>query len=401
MMHKSMTNSLAGALPALRGPTVDVSSETRRRVIIAQGTPELYQGHADTVLLPDGKTMFCVWSLNHGWGEAFLRRSDDAGLTWQEVAIPEDWNTWQTITSRPNGTLGGTSRGWLPMIHYLADPNGQQRLFIFDRGKDDRLIQSVSEDGGQTWSPMRPNGLHGIEPSMNIIPSCDGTKLLMWNTDWTPGVYQAESFDGGLTWINEREVIATDDLPGVKMIEPGVIRSPDGRQLLMFIRDFAQERTYNSLFAVSEDEGQTWSRPRRLSAELTGDRHCPIYAPDGRLVVLMRDMLLNGSSPTEGHFIAWVGTWDDIVAGRSGQYRVKLLHSHAEPNVRDCGYPSVQLLPDGTLVTTTYIKYAPGPERHSVVSVRFKLNELDAMLAAGMGLLHPLAVNTETGSGKL
>jgi len=45
----------------------------------------------------------------------------------------------------------------------------------------------------------------------------------------------------------------------------------------------------------------------------------------------------------------------------------------------DCGYPGVELLPDGTFVATTYIKYRPGPEKNSVVSTRFKLSETDAM----------------------
>jgi len=79
-------------------------------------------------------------------------------------------------------------------------------------------------------------------------------------------------------------------------------------------------------------------------------------------------------SPTRGHFVAWVGTYDDIKQGKSGQYRIKLLHSYAG---RDCGYPGMALLPDGTIVATTYIKYAAGKKRHSVVSTRFKLKEID------------------------
>ena len=81
-------------------------------------------------------------------------------------------------------------------------------------------------------------------------------------------------------------------------------------------------------------------------------------------------------SPTRGSFVAWVGTYDDIIAGRPGQYRIKLLHQHG-PNSRDCGYPGLELLPDGTLVATTYVKYRPGSEKNSVVSVRFKLEDID------------------------
>jgi hypothetical protein len=93
------------------------------------------------------------------------------------------------------------------------------------------------------------------------------------------------------------------------------------------------------------------------------------------MVVAFRDQALG--SETAGHFVAWVGTYNDLKNSKPGQYRIKLLHSHAK-NKWDCGYPGVELLPDGTIVATTYIKYADGPEKHSVVSVRFKLDEADA-----------------------
>jgi hypothetical protein len=49
--------------------------------------------------------------------------------------------------------------------------------------------------------------------------------------------------------------------------------------------------------------------------------------------------------------------------------------------VWDCGYPGVEVLPDGTIVATTYLKYTDGPEKNSVVSTRFNLAELDAVAA--------------------
>ena len=83
-------------------------------------------------------------------------------------------------------------------------------------------------------------------------------------------------------------------------------------------------------------------------------------------------------SATKGHFVAWVGTYDDIKLGKPGQYRIKLLHSYA---AGDCGYPGLELLPDGTLVATTYIKYRPGAEKQSDVSTRFTLAETDRLAA--------------------
>ena len=47
-------------------PMIDLCDETHRHVIIAQGTPESYKGHPTTLLMPDQKTMFCVYPLGHG-----------------------------------------------------------------------------------------------------------------------------------------------------------------------------------------------------------------------------------------------------------------------------------------------------------------------------------------------
>ena len=44
---------------------------------------------------------------------------------------------------------------------------------------------------------------------------------------------------------------------------------------------------------------------------------------------------------------------------------------------RDCGYPAIELLPDGTIVTTTYGSWIEGKPPF-LASVRFKIQELDA-----------------------
>jgi hypothetical protein len=67
-----------------------------------------------------------------------------------------------------------------------------------------------------------------------------------------------------------------------------------------------------------------------------------------------------------------VGTYNDIKQNKPGQFRVKLLHSHAG---WDCGYPGIQCLPDGSIVALTYIKYEPEPNKHSIVAVRFRLTK--------------------------
>lgn len=62
-------------------PLIDISQETHRHVIIAEGTEDIYQGHPTTLLLPDGKTMYCVWSIDHGGPAGPMAVSKNGGLT--------------------------------------------------------------------------------------------------------------------------------------------------------------------------------------------------------------------------------------------------------------------------------------------------------------------------------
>ena len=44
----------------------------------------------------------------------------------------------------------------------------------------------------------------------------------------------------------------------------------------------------------------------------------------------------------------------------------------------DCAYPGVEILPDGTIVTTTYGHWSEGQSPY-IVSVRLTLQELDLL----------------------
>jgi hypothetical protein len=364
MMALCLATGKAGeALP----PWADLSAETSRQVVIARGDAETYQGHPTTLLMPDGKTMYCVWSYSHGGECGPMKRSDDGGLTWSDLLdVPANWSTVRNC----------------PAIFRLTDPSGTSRLFVFaGQGPDGNMHQSWSEDGGRTWTPMQSNGLLCVMPFCTIVSVDGGRRLLGQTNIRRPGetievrsnvVAQSFSDDGGFTW-SSWEIVA--DLPGLKPCEPFIVRSPKGDQLMALIRE--NSRKAGSLFMTSDDEGRTWSTPRAMPAGLAGDRHMAAYAPDGRLVVCFRDM--GNDSPTKNHFVAWIGRYEDILRGASGQYRLKLLHSYKGS---DCGYPGLELLPDGTFVATTYIKYREGPEKNSVVSVRFKLEETDGLVAA-------------------
>jgi hypothetical protein len=68
-----------------------------------------------------------------------------------------------------------------------------------------------------------------------------------------------------------------------------------------------------------------------------------------------------------------VGSYEDLLHGRPGQYRVRLMDNRHE---WDTAYPGLELLPDGAFVTTTYGYWTEG-EQPYIVSVRLRMEELD------------------------
>ncbi len=337
-------------------PVVDISKQTQRHVVIAAGTERVYQGHPTTLLMPDRKTMFCVWSIGHGGPAGPMARSDDGGKTWKRLddQLPPGFKKHRNC----------------PSIYRMVDPKGKERLWVFSARPG--MPRIVSEDSGKTWTEAKPLGFGCVMTFSSVIRLKDGSYLGMYHRrdkKRVVQVMQTRTADGGLTW-SEPKVAAQVD----KKIpcEPFAFRSPGGKEICCLMREnFHRGR---SLMMFSTDEGKTWSKPVDTPWGLTGDRHMGVYAPDGRLVVSFRDKAIGSS--TYNHFVAWVGTYEDIRKNRPGQYRIKLLHSNAGG---DCGYPGMDLLPDGTIAETTYIKYAPGKKRHSVVSTRFKLKDLDKM----------------------
>jgi hypothetical protein len=241
---------------------------------------------------------------------------------------------------------------------------------------------AVSEDDGRTWSELKPIGdFGGIVAMASVERLATGDYMALFHDDGrflraggkaakppVFTVFKTLSYDGGLNW-KPPQAVATHQ--SAHLCEPGLVRSPDGKQLCVLLRE--NSRKQNSFVIFSNDEGRTWSEPRELPAALTGDRHVGKYAPDGRLFLTFRDTTLESS--TKGDWVGWVGTYDDIVAGREGQYRVRLMDNHKGA---DCAYPGLELLPDGTFVATTYGHWQPNEPAY-IVSVRFKLAELDAL----------------------
>ena len=352
----------ASQSPGYTIPVIDLAGEKNRQIIVDQ-EPGVYLGHPTTVLLEDGKTMLATYPRGHAHGRIFLKWSSDGGQSWSpRLETPKDWETSNEV----------------PTLFRTTDAQGVKRLLMFSNHYP--IVMTYSEDDGHTWSPRKPIGKFGGFAVASMVELGQGHYMAFTHDDGRYfedpkthkgqpekkfTVYKFESADGGLTWSMPEVAVKH---PVAHLCEPGVIRSPDGKQLAMLMRE--NSRQFNSFVSFSNDEGETWSEPVELPGAQSGDRHVGKYAPDGHLVITFRDTTRKSS--TQGDFIAWIGHYDDIIEGREGHCRLHLLHNEGIKN--DTGYAGLELLDDGTFVTTTYCAPKKG-QKPMVISVRFNLDE--------------------------
>ncbi len=352
-------------------PFIDLDQASERQVIVDKEEGQ-YLGHPTTHLLQDNKTMLCVYPKGHGKGGIVYKRSNDAGKTWSErLSTPASWSTSREV----------------PTLHRVIDASGKKRIIMFSGLYPTRM--AVTEDDGKTWSELKPVGDWGgivVMGCVEPLKTGKGHYMAMFHDDGrfigskprkdkvrTFTLYKTLSTDGGLTWSVPESVFAASE---VHLCEPGVVRSPDGNTMATLLRENARRK--NSHIIFSKDEGKTWTTPREVPLSLTGDRHTGKYGADGRLFISFRCRSPKQSvqdRPFEGDWVGWVGTWDVLVNGSSGQYSVRLKDNKKG---YDTTYPGVERLPDDTFVVTTYGHWTQG-EQPYIMSVRFKLSELDAM----------------------
>ncbi len=352
-------------------------ADTNRFSIVCYGGAKSYESHPTTALLDDDKTMFCFWNGGHVGFAGAVAKSTDAGRTWQRIddKMPPELKTFRDC----------------PVVYRLEGPDGKQRLWTFCGWFKDRndsanaMPRILSEDDGETWRNMPQLGekFRCVISFNSIARLKDGSYMGIYHrgpnacNDGRPlELLATVTQDGGFTW-NDPVVIARD--PAFSLCEPCVFRSPDGKELCCLIRE--NNRRGRSKMIFSSDEGKTWSDIKDTPLELTGDRHAALTLPDGRVLVVFRDVVR--TSPTYAHVAAWIGPYGSIKDGTGkGGYKVKLVHNHGGRQW-DCGYQGIHLRKNGEVVVTTYANYDWTPAgKPSIISMRFRVEETDRLLAA-------------------
>ncbi len=349
-------------------PIVDLDARSDMQVTVDREDGQ-YLGHPTTLLLDDGKTIICVYPKGHGRGPIVMKKSYDGGKTWSKrLPTPKSWNDSKEV----------------PPLSPVVDANGKKRIIMFSGAQDWVKIpirMAISEDNGNTWSELKSIGdYYGIVAMADCTPlSKPGHYLGTLHVRGPKGtmiLQTVKSSDGGLTWSKPTNIYQSAK---AHLCEAGIVQSPDGKELALLLRENA--RNYNSQIMFSKDDGQTWSKLRPMPGSLCGDRHQAVYLPDGRLLIQFRDRtpnnrLGNQLSPTEGDWAGWVGTWEDLKMGYEGEYRIRF-----KDNMHgwDSTYPAAELLPDGTLVCTTY-GYWDAKHKPFIMSLRFKIEQLDEVV---------------------
>lgn len=366
-------------------PFIDLDQREDLQVVVDREVG-LYLGHPTTTMLADQKTIFAVYPKGHGSGEVILKKSEDAGITWSErLEVPKSWADSKET----------------PILYQIERPDGGLRILLVSgipTGTGGFKL-AYSDDEGASWSEFKTyyddRQIMGVVAFASLIrlKKADGE----WDHRWM-GLFHDHNYrnyrvflsfgsDGELevsapeVYIKHREI---EKMAG--LCEPCALRSPDGREIAILFR--GNHKVTSSMVIVSQDEGCTFSKPKEVAGALRGERHQARYdVQSGKLVVTFRSYGIR-QNPDDRHWVAWVGSYEDLVSGREGAYRLCLKKNIGtvswNGNDGDCGYAGIEQVVDkqseeyGTFILTSYGHWDLDEVNHEpyIITTRFKLEDV-------------------------
>ena len=173
-------------------PVIDLTGDTVRDSVVAEGTATVYQGHPTTVTTEDGR-IIVVWCTPHGGHCGPAAESSDGGRTWTRIddRFPAGYSRHVNC----------------PSIYRLVGPDGKSRLWVWSEAKmrdtdgatdyqscrfdATRSMPSVmSEDDGLTWQEVAPLGEKFLctMAFTSIVRLKDGSYLGVFHTGASCGM---------------------------------------------------------------------------------------------------------------------------------------------------------------------------------------------------------------------
>lgn len=374
-----------------------------------------YMAHPDSILLKNND-LLTVYPAGHGKGPVLNKISTDGGQTYTS-AIPNTPASWENSRETPT-------------IYRLQFSDGRGDMLILISGNpkwpnektDGGFNCSLSSDEGKTWTEFQTfYDKTSDTPVVPIVAMASLTRLKengKFVDKWMGLFHDADFYNyktiltideaGNPHWSKPEKYFSAhrEIEKKANMCEVEVIRSNGGTGDELCLLARSNSKKMNSLISFSSDEGATWSEPREVPAALNGERHKAEYTSDGRLFIMFRSIERGqkaAANPEAGAekrgwmsegWIAWVGTYDDLKNGSEGQYRIKMAHTYlngqTEPQYSangDTGYCGNTVLPDGTIVASTYGCFDPNKKtadgkklRTYIASKRIRLADTDALL---------------------
>ncbi len=169
-------------------------------------------------------------------GTILCGSSREAGMR-QHDSHEEPYWTWTAWVERsPNGGKSWSLQGPIvfPGVNYgVIQPtlwetqSGQIRMLLRSTKKIGFICESVSSDGGLTWSPAKATALPNPNSALDAVKMRDGTVALVYNHSRTARspLNIAFSHDDGITWGAPNIL---EDGPG-EYSYPAIIQSTDGK----------------------------------------------------------------------------------------------------------------------------------------------------------------------------
>jgi hypothetical protein len=221
------------------------------------------------------------WAHGAGKNGIFVRRSLDAGKTWEKDAVPV--RSWQ-------GNEPDLQYEDMPRVFADSNPHSPYAGNVYVGWIEWQIDKSIilfsrSTDGGKSFSPAIRISSHAGLPRddngalvgfLGVVAS-DGTIYAAWNDGNTITI--TRSLDGGKTFEPSRVAVQVGPpyfggaagIPGVSraMGFPQIGIDPRGKQggpLYLSWSDFTNGDI--DVFCVSSsDHGRTWSKPRRVNTD--------------------------------------------------------------------------------------------------------------------------------------